>query len=106
MKESGWVGVSQHAGDGEFQTGAIAIDVRTRPSHAYQVIVQDTSGVLMLLRIRNGECYSLDEVGAVIWELCDGARTVSEIVTRVAEEYDVPLDRIQDDVMALLRVLR
>lgn len=81
------------------------IQLQDRPSHADQVIAQETSGTLVLLSIPSGQYYSLNELGARVWKLCDGTRTVAEIIELIGKEYDAPLDRIRDDVIALLREL-
>jgi coenzyme PQQ synthesis protein D (PqqD) len=56
----------------------------------------------VLLDPSGGEYFSLSEVGARIWELCDGSATVDEIVERIADEYDAPLDTIRADTTRLL----
>jgi hypothetical protein len=81
------------------------VGLRTQPSQTDQVIGQDISGTLVLLNIPNGQYYSLNELGGRVWALCDGIRTVSEIIDLIRDEYDAPVERIQDDVMALLREL-
>ncbi len=41
--------------------------------------------------------YPLNTVGARIWELCDGARSVDEIVVALAAEFDAPEATIRAD---------
>jgi hypothetical protein len=81
------------------------IGLLTKPCHIDQVIGQDISGTLVLLNIPNGQYYSLNELGGRVWALCDGIRTVSDIIDLIRDEYEAPVERIQDDVMALLREL-
>ena len=38
------------------------------------VLAQEAHGQTVLLRLEDGGYYALDEVGAMIWELCDGGR--------------------------------
>jgi hypothetical protein len=73
-----------------------------RPLHGDQVIAHETSGTLVLMSIRNGQYYSLNELGNRIWQLCDGTRSVESIIEIISEEYDAPLERIRDDVLMLL----
>jgi len=56
----------------------------------------------VLLDPRTGGYFSLSEVGARIWELCDGSTSVDEIAQRVAEEYDAPLETIRSDTLELV----
>ena len=46
----------------------------------------------MLLDIERGEYFSLNPVGSRIWELCDGTRSATEIVSVICEEFDVAED--------------
>jgi hypothetical protein len=61
---------------------------------------------LVLLHPASGRYYTLDEVGARIWELADGSRTSDEIAEELAREYDAPRDTIRADVAELLGELR
>ncbi|MDH3690311.1 MAG: PqqD family peptide modification chaperone [Gammaproteobacteria bacterium] len=66
------------------------------------------------LRLNRSEhCFSLvDQIGAqkmklnqsaaLIWELCDGERSVSEITMSLSNIYEVPLAKMLDDVVATL----
>ena len=49
--------------------------------------------------------YTLDEVGARIWELIDGARTVSDIRDIICSEYDVTPGTAAADLEALFTEL-
>lgn len=60
------------------------------------------SGTLILLNPDSGQYYTLEGVGGRIWELCDGARTVAEIVAAIQEEYDAPPETVESDVLELL----
>jgi hypothetical protein len=81
------------------------MDLEDRPSHANQVIAQQTCGTLVLMSIGRGQYYSLNELGSRIWQLCDGARSVAEIIQIIGDEYDVSPDRVQHDVLRLLQEL-
>jgi len=47
----------------------------------------------------------LNETGALIWELCDGERPVSEVIDILSELYPEQREQIADDVRALIRRL-
>jgi hypothetical protein len=46
----------------------------------------DTEALVVV--VRGGTLYPLNSVAARIWELCDGARSVDEIVRALASEFD------------------
>ena len=47
----------------------------------------------------------LNETGALIWELCDGVRPVSEVIDVLVDLYPENEAQIADDVRALIRRL-
>lgn len=47
----------------------------------------------------------LNETGALIWELCDGVRPVSEVIDVLVDLYPENRAQIADDVRALIRRL-
>ena len=49
--------------------------------------------------------YTLNEVGARIWELIDGEKSVCEIRDRIVEEFDVDSQVAQKDIVELLMQL-
>jgi hypothetical protein len=49
-----------------------------------------------------GSIYTLDEVGARIWGLIDGARTAGEIRDELTEEYEVDAETAGSDLLELL----
>jgi len=44
----------------------------------------------------------INESGAAIWKMCDGVRTLGQIVDKLAEIYDQEHGRIEQDVRAFL----
>lgn len=47
----------------------------------------------------------LNETGALIWELCDGVRPISEVIDILVDLYPENGAQIADDVRALIRRL-
>jgi hypothetical protein len=70
------------------------------------ILAQEAHGRTVLLRLEDGGYYALDEVGAMIWELCDGSRAGSEIVAMLCEEFDAPESTVREDVMEFIGDLR
>jgi hypothetical protein len=57
---------------------------------------------MILLHPETGHYYTLDEVGARLWELCDGTHRVADLVSTIHAEYEAPVEVIQSDVLELL----
>jgi coenzyme PQQ biosynthesis protein PqqD len=85
---------------------APSADIATVPRRRAGVLAQDVQGRTVLLRVDDGGYYAVEDVGARIWELCDGARSVSEIVATIHDEFDAPADVVQADVLEFLAELR
>lgn len=47
----------------------------------------------------------LNETGALIWELCDGTRTIGNIIELLSEHYPESSEQIETDVKQLIAQL-
>lgn len=70
------------------------------------VLAQEAQGRTVLLRFEDGGYFALDEVGAMIWELCDGTRAVAQIVAILCAEFDAPESTVRADVLEFISELR
>jgi len=57
---------------------------------------------LVLMRISDGDFFSLEGTARAIWQAIDGARDRAGIVSHLAEEFDAPAQAIADDTNAFL----
>src|SRR5208282_5213700 len=46
--------------------------------------------------------YSFNETGSLIWKILEKPRAVAEVVSEVAEAYEVDADRVRQDAMRFL----
>jgi hypothetical protein len=76
------------------------------PKRREQVIAQKASNDFLLFNMDNGNYYSLNDIGGRIWELCDGNRSVSQLVAAIAAEYDAPTADLEKDIVELLEGLQ
>lgn len=77
-----------------------------RPCRRARVLIQRAEDQTVLLDVDSGTYFALNDVGARIWELCDGERDVDEIVVAICAEYDAPPETIRADIVGLLHDLR
>lgn len=82
------------------------ISATVRPVRPEGVLAQEAQGRTVLLRMSDGSYYSLDDVGAAVWELSDGERTVEGVIAGVCELFDAPADEIAADVREFITELR
>ncbi len=58
------------------------------------------------MRPDDGGFYLLDELGTLIWELCDGTRPLAEVIARVGAALQRPPAAVAGDVREWLAELR
>ena len=82
----------------------ITLDAQPRP--APQAHSRLLSHEAVIVRPDLGEIKVLNEVGARIWALCDGARSVRDISAALCAEYDVTAASAEADVLAFIAELQ
>ena len=82
----------------------ILLESYPRPAAHTRGRILDREAVIV--QPNQGEVKVLNEVGAHIWTLADGSRSVREIALAVADHYDVPPDQAETDTMEFLNELR
>jgi Coenzyme PQQ synthesis protein D (PqqD) len=66
-----------------------------------EVAAKVIDGEAIIINLANGMYYSMDKVGALIWEMLEGEHSLEEVVTAVAARYDVSREQAQADVERL-----
>ena len=57
--------------------------------------VSDQGSVILII---SGMMHQLNLVGGAVWDLCDGTRTLEQVVAAMADEFDVSRDVLREDV--------
>jgi hypothetical protein len=83
----------------------VPVTVPSQPRHRDRVLVERVEDETVLLDLDSGLYFALNEVGARVWELCDGTRDVDTIVEVVTAEYDAEATAVRADVIELLEQL-
>ncbi|ESW82365.1 hydrogenase expression protein HypA [Mesorhizobium sp. LSJC285A00] len=76
-----------------------------RMSASKDAVACEFGNGLALLDMRSNIYYSLNSVGAYIWELIQEPRPISEIRSAVLDRYNVDPERCKADVDGLLKGL-
>jgi coenzyme PQQ synthesis protein D (PqqD) len=71
------------------------------------LMARNIAGETLIVPIRNSvgdlnSIYTLNEVGALVWQMIDGRTSVEQIVGAISREYDVTADEAAGDVVELL----
>lgn len=69
------------------------------------VVARSVENEAVLLLPEQGEVKVLNEVGARIWMLVDGSRSIADIAVVISAEYDVALSDAEADTLAFLQSL-
>ena len=75
------------------------------PKQRERVLTQRIEAAVVLLDADSGKYYSLDEVGGRMWDLCDGTRTLRQLVAVIGEEYEASAEVVEADITELLAEL-
>lgn len=77
------------------------ISLTSRFALSSQAMAREIGGEIVILDLANGIYFGLDPVGARIWQLMDGIRTLAEICEIMLEEYDVAKEILERDTVTL-----
>ena len=83
----------------------ISVDVRFVRNH--DVVARKIQGELIIVPVRRGvgdlnSLYTLNPVGAALWDFMNEGHTVSEMVERVCEEFEVTAAQARQDIESFL----
>lgn len=77
---------------------------RLRPNET-DVAAKVIDGEAILINLASGNYYSMDEVGAKIWELIETGASVDELVASIVPLYDVAEKEARGDIERLVETL-
>ena len=80
-----------------------ALSTRRLRANPAALSTVSATGPLAILDAGSGRLYTLNDVGARVWQLLRDGSTRSSIVEELQHEYDVPVDVLSDDIERLLR---
>jgi hypothetical protein len=68
-------------------------------------VSSELSGDAVILNIKSGKYFGLDNVGTRVWSILQKPVQVKDLIESIAAEYDISGDRIEKDLHALLEDL-
>jgi hypothetical protein len=81
------------------------MDPETKLMIPTQVMSRQVGDETVILDLGSGMYFSLDPVGARIWQLLTEGHQLDAVVTSLHAEYDVPEDQLRQDVNSLINEL-
>lgn len=71
-----------------------------------EVLAQEVSGEMVLLDLNSEQYLGLNEVGARVWQLLEGNKSLKLIHEKVMSEYDVEAEILETDLIKLITDMR
>jgi len=68
-------------------------------------LLEDMDGEMLLYNPSNSTTLHLNGPSVIVWELCDGERSVQEIIDMVKEAYPDQAEQVIEDVKAVIEDL-
>ena len=62
-------------------------------------------GEAIIINLANGVYYSMDKVGALVWERLQAGYTLDDVIRSVTDAYDVSPEHAESNVVELVEVL-
>jgi uncharacterized protein YrrD len=59
----------------------------------------------VLLHVNRGDYYSLNKVGARLWVLADGSKSIADLAVLITDEFDISRDVAEQDIMEMAEQL-
>jgi hypothetical protein len=81
---------------------AISPSLGSRIHANSDVLFQDLQGEGVLLNLKTGVYFGLDQVGTRVWQLLEQHEALSDIVEALLAEYDVAEERCRGDLLGLI----
>jgi hypothetical protein len=81
------------------------VDLQATPRQNLDTASRSIDDTAYVLNPETSELHAFNEVGGRIWELIDGERTLQDVITAIADEYDVEPGVAEADVVEFVETL-
>jgi hypothetical protein len=83
-------------------TTTIMVAQSTYPRITEDVVWREEFDRILVCHLSKSTIRMLDPVATSVWKLCDGARSIEDIVMILGEEFDVDMTQLKLDVTSLI----
>ena len=78
------------------------MDINYIPERRTDIISQDIDGESLILDSNGGVIHQLNSTASIIWQSCDGSKSISDIAIILTENYSIAEDIALKDVFEAL----
>ena len=89
----------------KIEEGNLVSRINLRISKRPDVLIEEIDEETVLFDPKNRNTYALNQVGSIIWQLCDGGHTPSEISEEISEALGVDSAQVLEDVLRIINEL-
>ena len=83
-------------------SGPMMVPADYRPRKCADVLELDMGDGLILYNHEGDLVHHLNPSAGIIWQLCDGDATVAQLAKEISEEYGLPGETVQAEVVSLV----
>lgn len=80
----------------------LKINLHSKLKQNNQIFANEIDNEAVMLNIDIGKYFGLNEIGCGIWKILSQETSVTELYQRLAAEYDISLEKCQNDVEPFL----
>ena len=73
------------------------------PMKSPDVVIRKETKEALLFNPQDGNILCVNATGILIWDLCDGSRSKTDITREITEKYEVPLEKAEEDCQRFLK---
>lgn len=82
------------------------MELTYKPQPSPDAAHQPVGDEAILINLKTGVYYSLNDTGTMFWTLLDGQRTIADCARLIAIEYEADLEVIEADLLELATGLK
>jgi hypothetical protein len=79
-----------------------SISINSTIQATQQLVASNLGGEVVILNLKDGTYYSLDDVGVVVWDILQQPCSIWQLCMAVMEQYEVDSAQCTEDILALL----
>lgn len=77
-----------------------------KPQKVGEFLDKSEDGQGYIVKISEEKVYELAPIAYYVWELCDGEKTVDQIVSQISTEANIPTEQVRDPILMVLDELQ
>lgn len=77
-----------------------------KPQKIGEFIDKSEDGEGYIIKVSEDKVYELAPIAYYVWELCDGNKTVTQILSQISQEANLSVDQVRDPILMVLDELK